>query len=83
METNEELQTAVALWCDDEDAAAAVYGRISRWNTGLVTDMSYLFGADWDGSQWIGRHCSTYATFNADISAWNGKCGAIDRHQLT
>ena len=68
---NEELQTAVGLYCSDQAAAQATYGPISTWNTGKVTDMSYLFGNR--------GHCSTYDTFNADISEWDGKCGAVQR----
>ena len=65
METNDDLQDAVGEWCDDEAAAEAKYGHISTWNTGQVTNMMRLFGQD--------GPCSTYATFNADISNWDGK----------
>ena len=37
------IRTAVAAWLADAPAAAATYGHISQWNTGGVTDMSYLF----------------------------------------
>ena len=63
---NEELQTAVGLYCSDQAAADAIYGDISTWNTGQVTSMASLFYS----------HCSTRSTFNADISNWDGKCGA-------
>ena len=66
MSSNGELQTAVGLYCSDQAAAEATYGDIGTWNTGQVTSMAYLFYS----------HCSTKSTFNADISNWDGKCGA-------
>ena len=90
MSGNEELQTAVGLYCSDQAAAEATYGDISTWNTGQVTSMRGLFGRYWDGSQYI-THCSTYDTFDADISGWDGKFGivrgdsapCVNHHQLT
>ena len=86
MSGNEELQGAVGEWCSDEAAAVATYGHISTWNTGKVTDMSYLFAPSERGG-----HCgSGYSnTFNANIGNWNGKCWGVGRlvfvshHQLT
>ena len=72
MEDNGELQGAVGEWCSDEAAAEATYGHISTWNTGKVTDMSYLFGRRYEGGQWV-SYCSTYDTFDADISGWDGE----------
>ena len=66
MSGNGELQTAVGLYCSDQAAAEATYGDIGTWNTGQVTSMANLFYS----------HCSTKSTFNADISNWDGKCGA-------
>ena len=66
MSGNGELQTAVGLYCSDQAAAVATYGDIGTWNTGQVTSMNSLFYS----------HCSTKSTFNADISNWDGKCGA-------
>ena len=40
---NDSIKTAVALWLSDSTAAEAAYGHISTWETGGVTDMSYLF----------------------------------------
>ena len=66
--TDDTIQNAVAAWCDDPGSAVGVYGNISDWDTGEVTDMSYLFtGADTG----FGGYCSTYHTFNEDISKWN------------
>ena len=62
---NEQLRTAVASYLKDEEAAIATYGEISTWETGYVTDMSFLF--------------SGAGTFNADISGWN--TGAVTNMQ--
>ena len=57
------IRTAVAAWLDSKSAAEAAYGHISTWETGGVTDMSYLFCA-WDlmavGFQ---VSCNQYASF--------------------
>ena len=37
------IRTAVTAWFDDAAAAEVTYGHISTWETGGVTDMSYLF----------------------------------------
>ena len=67
------LQTAVTAWCKNKAAAALVYGNISSWDTSLVTDMSTLFSAPLGGVGSLGGYCSTYDTFNDDISSWDGK----------
>jgi surface protein len=60
------IKTAVAAWLSDSAAAEAAYGHISTWETGGVTDMSYLFCAQ----SFI--HCNTAAaSFNEDIGAWD------------
>ena len=67
--TTTSLQTAVSAWCDDEASATTTYGHISTWDTSGVTSMSYLFSRpDYGG------YCSSYQTFNSDISDWQGKC---------
>ena len=44
------IRTAVDAWFDDRSGAEATYGHISTWETGGVTDMSWLFCArDWPG----------------------------------
>ena len=56
--------------------ATATYGHISTWDTSAVTDMSLLFSrydADWNDVG--GLYCSTYDTFDDDISAWQGTWG--------
>jgi surface protein len=52
------IRTAVARWLADRTAAEAMYGPISRWETGGVTDMSNLGWGDW-------------GSFNEDIGAWD------------
>ena len=65
------IRTAVTAWLADPTAAETTYGHISTWETGGVTDMSYLFCA-WDlmavGFQ---VSCNPYASFNDDIGAWD------------
>ena len=41
--TNEELEKAVDLWCDDKQEAITKYNNISLWDTSLITDMAELF----------------------------------------
>ena len=60
------IRTAVAAWFDDRSGAEATYGHISTWATGGVTDMSYLFCA-----QYCSYSNSGAAFFNEDISAWD------------
>ena len=65
------LQTAVTAWCSNPASATGTYGHISTWDTSAVTDMSYLFSRyDEDGNDG-GAYCSSYDTFNDDISGWD------------
>ena len=74
--TTTSLRTAVSAWCDDEDSATTTYGHISTWDTSTVTDMSLLFSRyDADGNDVGGVYCSSYDTFDDDISAWQGTWG--------
>ena len=60
------IRTAVAAWLSDSAAAEAAYGHISTWETGGVTDMSYLFCGTTSSA------CNTAAaSFNEDIGAWD------------
>jgi len=60
------IRTAVTAWLADPTAAETTYGHISTWETGGVTDMSYLFCAlGWDECN------SAAASFNEDIGAWD------------
>ena len=76
MSGSEELRGAVGLYCSDQAAAEATYGEIGTWNTGQVTSMRRLFGPSWAGGV-----CSTYATFDADISGWDGKFGMEEERE--
>jgi len=67
--TDSNINTAVAAWLADATAAEATYGHISTWETGGVTDMSYLF-CDSDYS-FSSCYYSGAASFNEDISAWD------------
>jgi surface protein len=55
--TDNDILSAVKLWCSDRDSALAIYGHISFWDTSNVTDMNMLF-----------FQC---IEFNEDISEWN------------
>jgi len=64
------IKTAVNDWLSDATVAEATYGHISTWETGNVTDMSYLFCAK--SGSYYARDCNTAAaSFNEDISAWD------------
>ena len=79
---NGNIRTAVAAWLSDSAAAEAAYGHISTWETGGVTDMSYLFerkssfnediGA-WDtsGVKMMDGMFRSASAFNRDIGAWD------------
>ena len=65
------IRDAVAAWLADATAAEATYGHISTWETGGVTDMSYLFCA-LSGTYYANLGCNTAAaSFNEDIGAWD------------
>ena len=54
---NQELKSAVDLWCDNMKKAHKLYGHISSWDTIYITNMSDLFG--------------NKKEFNSVISSWN------------
>ena len=56
-ETNQELQDAVDLWCENRADALEKYGHIRDWDVSQITDMSKLFNIKYD--------------FNDDISNWD------------
>jgi len=67
--TNYNIKTAVDAWLSNPTAAEATYGHISTWETGGVTDMSYLFCGS---SSYSSYGCNTAAaSFNEDIGAWD------------
>ena len=55
--TDDNIHDAVDLWYSDQTSSNAIYGDISGWDTGGVTNTNDLF--------------SLNATFNADLSAWD------------
>jgi hypothetical protein len=65
--TDSIIRRAVAVWFDDRSRAEATYGHISTWETGRVTDMSYLFC----GNQHESLCNTAAASFNEDITAWD------------
>ena len=68
------IRTAVAAWLSDSAAAEATYGHISTWETGGVTDMSYLFCVRqefMEGSSWYDDCALSMSSFNEDIGAWD------------
>ena len=64
------IRSAIAAWLLDSSAAAeATYGHISTWETGEVTDMSWLFCGS---SSYSSYGCNTAASsLNEDIGAWD------------
>jgi hypothetical protein len=92
--TNKTIKEAVDPWKNRHIKSHRLYeeimqqfGHISQWDTSQVTDMSYLFGINWDGtgerfnqdiSQWDVSNVTTMrkmfysaVTFNQDLSQWN------------
>ena len=57
--TSSTFLTAITAWCTDSTAAEAQYGHISGWDVSQV------------GELYLSMYCSTYGTFNEDISAWD------------
>jgi len=63
------IRTAIDAWLSNPAAAESTYGHISTWETGGVTDMSYLFCGS---SSYSSSGCNTAAaSFNEDIGAWD------------
>ena len=78
----EELQTAVDLWVEDNATALETYGEINVWDVSFITDMSSLFYDkasfnssinNWDVSSVtsMNRMFSGAVSFYGDISSWN------------
>ena len=63
------IRTAVAAWLADPLTAVTMYGNISEWATGDVTDMSCLFSASDFNCVWY--YNSGASSFDADITAWD------------
>ena len=82
VKTDEDIHSAVQLWCSNRDKALTLYGHISYWNTSLVTNMNWLFGqcvkfndniSEWDVSKVkTMKNMFYYAkTFNQPIGDWD------------
>ncbi len=85
--TDSNIRGAVNYWLSDSAAAEAAYGHISTWETGEVTDMSYLFCAYscpcsnlysncrcydcWCSDCWCNSCNLAAASFDEDIGAWD------------
>ena len=80
--SNDDIKSAVNLWCDNESAALVKYGHISDWDTSRVTNMSSLFreknSFNSNISKWnvssvtdMGGMFSHATAFNQDLSKWN------------
>ena len=65
--TNSNIRTAVTAYFDDSSGAEVTYGHILTWETGDVTDMSFLFCS----GLWCSYYKSAALSFNEDISAWD------------
>lgn len=63
--SNEELEEAVELWCEDVDTAMATYGNISGWDVSAVTDMEKLF----EGKQYLRATSARSANITEERSA--------------
>ena len=48
----------------------STYGPIEQWDTSQVTDMSWLFSR-FDRNRNENPYCSTYATFNRNLTEWD------------
>jgi hypothetical protein len=66
---NDSIRDAVVAWFADQSAAEAMYGHISTWETGGVTDMSWLFCAS--AASWATSCNTAAASFTDDIGAWD------------
>jgi len=64
---NYKIRLAVTAWLANPTAAETTYGHISTWETGGVTDMSWLFCAL---PETVGANTAA-ASFNEDIGAWD------------
>ena len=71
---DDNIRTAVAAWDSDAATAEAMYGHISTWATGALTDMPMLFCVrqSWmEGESWADNCVLLTSSFNENIGAWD------------
>ena len=69
--TNDLIESAVDLWCTDEDSARNLYGDISTWVTGNVTNMYGLMSRDYQNGGYAWGSRPHMASCNPAITAWD------------
>ena len=69
--TNDLIESAVDLWCTDEDSARELYGDISTWWTGEVTNMYGLMSPHYQNGEWAYNSRPHMASCNPAITAWD------------
>ena len=69
--TNDLIESAVDLWCTDEDRARDSYGDISTWWTGEVTNMIGLMSPDYQNKVLDTDSRPHMASCNPAITAWD------------
>ena len=69
--TNDLIESAVDLWCTDEDSARDLYGDISTWRTGEVTNMYGLMSPEYQNGVIASGSRPHMASCNPAITAWD------------
>ena len=79
--TQDNIQSAVELWADDQSLAELTYGPMSGWDVTGVTNMAWLFNGissfDEDISGWDVSGVTdmtgmfAFTSFNQDIGSWD------------
>ena len=92
--TDDTMHASVKAWVSNAAAAEAIYGNISSFDTGAVTDMAWLFCGDtgrndaWEhyifGGNNVTVPCNEGAqSFNLDITSWNTSAVVSMRDMFT
>ena len=79
---NSNFRSVIKMWFEDNERCKFMYGPISQWRTGKVTDMSYAFYrkenfnediSGWNVSNVVNMNDMFYGckNFNCDLSKWN------------
>ena len=69
--TNDQIESAVDLWCEDEISARDLYGDISTWMTGEVTNMVGLMSPNYQNGSYSWDVRPHMASCNPVITAWD------------